>query len=141
MSARGLATGVGRHDRERGAAVVEFVMISVLLVFLLFAVLQVAAVFYVRNVIAAAASDAARYAASAGADPARGGTRANDLISTGLSAGVSAQVPCSGTVSTDARSGLAVVQVSCTGKIRSLLLPLAAFTSIHVVAHSLQESP
>jgi hypothetical protein len=54
---------------ERGAAVVDFVLMSVLLVMLLFAVLQVAVYFYARNVVAASAADAARYAAAEGVDP------------------------------------------------------------------------
>lgn len=114
-------------------------MVSVLLVFLLFAVIQVAAVFYVRNVIAASAADGARYGSAAGSDPGQGAVRANYLITTGLSGRMSAQVPCRTSTGTDARSGLSVVEVTCSGRIRSLLLPLAAFTSIHVVAHSLQE--
>ena len=56
---------------DGGAAVAEFVMISVLLVFLLFAVVQVAVLFYVRNVVAASAADGARYAASSNVDRGR----------------------------------------------------------------------
>ena len=54
----------GRLGRDRGAAIAEFVMISVLLIFLLFAVLQVAILLYVRTIVAASAADGARYAAS-----------------------------------------------------------------------------
>ena len=74
----------GRTTRQfdGGAAVIEFVMMSVLLVFLLFAVLQVAVYFYARNIVAASAADAARYAANAGVDPASGGPRADALIRT-----------------------------------------------------------
>ena len=46
-----------RRRADDGAAVVDFVLISTLLVFLLFAVLQVAVYFYARNVVAASAAD------------------------------------------------------------------------------------
>ncbi len=126
---------------DRGAAVVEFVMITILLVFLLFAVLQIAAVFYVRNVVEASAADGARYAAVAGAQPQDGSARASGLIATGLSGRLGAQVPCTAAAQQDAQSGLAVVEVQCSGRIRSILLPFAALSSIHVTAHSLQEAP
>ena len=116
-------------------------MITVLLVFLLFAVIQVAAVFYVRNVVAASAADGARFGAAAGAQPDAGSARASRLISSGLSSAMSRQVPCSSVVERDGGSGLSVVKVECTGRIRSILLPFAALTTIHVVAHSLQEQP
>ena len=58
-------------------------MISVLLVFLFFSVLQVAVFCYVRNVVAASPVDGARFAAAAGVDYARGGFRASDLVGKG----------------------------------------------------------
>lgn len=126
---------------ESGAAVIEFVMISVLMVLLLFAVLQVAAVFYVRNIVAASAADAARYASASGVDAAAGGDRANGSISNALSRSVSAHVPCVSRDDTDAVSGLRVVRVECTGRIGSLLLPAGAFVRIDVVARSIREGP
>jgi hypothetical protein len=54
----------------------------------LFAVLQVAVFFYVRNVVAASAADGARFAAAAGVDYARGGFRASDLVGKGLTEAV-----------------------------------------------------
>jgi Flp pilus assembly protein TadG len=71
---------VGGSGRDRGAAVAEFAMISVLLVFLLFSVLQVAVYCYVRNVVAASPADGARFAAAASVDYVRGGFRASDLV-------------------------------------------------------------
>ena len=57
---------------DQGAAVIEFVMMIVLLVLVLFGVLQVAVYCYARNIVAAAAADGARYAASLGVDPGAG---------------------------------------------------------------------
>lgn len=67
-----------RH--ERGAAVVDFVLIMVLLIPIVLGVLQVGLVMHVRNTLAAAASEGARTAAAIDADPADGADRARRLI-------------------------------------------------------------
>jgi Flp pilus assembly protein TadG len=103
---------VRAHD-DRGASVVEFVMMSVLLVFLLFGVLQVGLYVYARNIVAAAAADGARYGANQGADVTAGAARATDLISTGLNRDDANRIPCAGTTRTDASSGLQVATVHC----------------------------
>ena len=46
-----------RRQRQRGAAVVDFVLVLVLIVPLFLGVLQVALVLFVRNTVTAAASD------------------------------------------------------------------------------------
>ena len=63
-------------DRERGAAVVEFVLVMVLLVPLVLGIAQVALVLHVRNTLSAAASDGARASAPLEASPADGARRA-----------------------------------------------------------------
>jgi Flp pilus assembly protein TadG len=120
---------------------VEFVLMSVLLIFLLFAVLQVALFFYARNVVAAAAADAARYAANAGADPGSGTPRAAGLIAGGLSSDVAAAVPCTSAASSDRASGLATVTVHCRGRMSLLFLPLQLPLTIDVQSSVLQEAP
>ncbi|CAM3362729.1 TadE family protein [Nocardioides dubius] len=55
------------RDAERGNAVVEFVLITVILVPLVLGVVQVALVLHVRNTLTAAASEGARHAARADA--------------------------------------------------------------------------
>ncbi len=62
-------------DGERGSAVVDFVMVSLLIVALLLAVLQVAVYVHVRNVVTASAQEGARYAANADVDSAVGAAR------------------------------------------------------------------
>ncbi len=114
-------------------------MITVLLVFLLFAVLQVAVLCYVRSVTASAAADGARYAANADVESAAGAGRAAQLIRQGLGTSMANQLPCQARTDRDAATGLAVAQVSCTGRIRSLLMPLGAFVSIDVTARSLKD--
>ena len=46
-----------RPSGDRGSAIVEFSLITVLLLMLLFVVLQVAALYYVRSVAGASAAD------------------------------------------------------------------------------------
>lgn len=65
---------------ERGAAVVDFVLVLVVLVPMLLAVLQVSLVLLVRNTLTAAASDGARYAATVGRGPADGEARTREQI-------------------------------------------------------------
>jgi Flp pilus assembly protein TadG len=62
-------------SRQRGSAVVDFVLVLLLLVPLVAGVLQIALVLYVRNTLASAASEGARYAATFGHDGADGVAR------------------------------------------------------------------
>lgn len=66
--------------RERGAAVVDFVLVMAVLVPMVLAVLQVSLVLLVRNTLTAAASDGARYAATIGRGPADGEARTREQI-------------------------------------------------------------
>lgn len=135
--------GTGKRARaagdDAGAAVVDFVMMSVLLLMLLFAVLQVAVYFYARNVAAASVADAARYAASEGVDPAAGGARAHALIERGLDSRDASGLRCTGTPGRDAASGLAVTIVQCHGRIRLLFSPLGLPLAIDVTSSVLRE--
>lgn len=114
-------------------------MISLLLVTLLFAVLQVAIYFYARNIAAASAADAARYAATEGVAPREGGARASRLIHQGLDEVDAAGIRCTGAPGKDAASGLAVSTVHCRGRIRLLFLPLEMPLTIDVRSSVLQE--
>ena len=114
-------------------------LISILLLMLLFAVLQVAIYFYARNVTAAAAADAARYAAAQGVEPSAGGARASELIRAGLDDADASAIHCVGTPGRDAVSGLAITTVHCTGRLRLLFLPLGAPLTIDVTSSVLRE--
>jgi Flp pilus assembly protein TadG len=63
---------VARRSRERGAAVVDFVLVLVVLVPVFLGILQVALVLFVRNTLTAAASEGARYAATLDRSPEEG---------------------------------------------------------------------
>lgn len=70
--------------RERGAAVVDFVLVLVVLVPLVLGILQVALVMQVRNTLAAAASEGARVAATADRGPADGAATTREQIGTAI---------------------------------------------------------
>lgn len=69
---------------EEGSASVEFTLVSILLVFLSLAVIQVALVLHVRNTVADAAAEGARWAALADSDLTSGRTRTAELIETAV---------------------------------------------------------
>jgi Flp pilus assembly protein TadG len=129
-----------RRERDGGAAVVEFVLISVLLVLLLFGVLQVGVYFYVRNIVSASAADAARYAAASGVSPAAGGRRAQQLIADALGDGQAHRIRCRGTAGTDADSGLPVTTVHCVGRVHALLVSIPLPMTIDLTSSALKES-
>ncbi|TCO26559.1 TadE-like protein [Kribbella steppae] len=65
---------------ERGSAVVDFVLVSMLVVPLFLGILQVGLYLYVRNTIVAAASEGAHYAAVLNREPADGEARTRELV-------------------------------------------------------------
>jgi hypothetical protein len=112
-----------RPRGDRGSSVVEFVLLSVLLITLLFVVLQIAVWFYARNIVASAAADGARYAATAGGTSGTGSGRAHGLIDDGLSAHAASAIPCTDSLAVDAASGLPTASVHCRGRLKMVLLP------------------
>jgi Flp pilus assembly protein TadG len=69
---------------DRGAAVVDFVLVVIVLVPLFLGILQVALVLHVRNTLVAAASEGARYAATVDRPPEAGAARTREQISGAL---------------------------------------------------------
>jgi Flp pilus assembly protein TadG len=129
-----------RRASDAGAAVVEFVLISVLLVLLLFGVLQVGVYFYARNIVSASAADAARYAASAGVSPSAGAARAEMLIAHGLGSAQATAIRCTSGPGTDPQSGLPVATVRCTGHVRALLVAVDLPLRVDFTASALKET-
>jgi Flp pilus assembly protein TadG len=132
-----VARAAGRADR--GGAVVDFVLVSVLLVLLLFGVLQVAVYFYARNIVAASTADAARFAATAGTPASAGVARAHALMSAGLSASVTRAVRCTAAADRDGASGLPVTTVHCAGRMRAFLLPVFLPLTLDATSSALTE--
>ena len=69
-----------RARDERGSAVVDFVLVSTILVPLFLGILQVGLFLYVRNTMTAAASEGAHYAAVLNRAPTDGAARTRELI-------------------------------------------------------------
>ncbi|HEY9350262.1 MAG TPA: TadE family protein [Acidothermales bacterium] len=120
---------------ERGAAVVEFTLVSVVLVGLFLAILQLGLVLHVRNTLIACAAEGARYAANADRDLADGEARTAALIAESLSSrfgeGVASRYVSAGSVQ------LVEIEVSTT-------LPLFGWLGVDrgltVTGHAVEES-
>ncbi len=74
-----------RRRDARGSAVVDFVLVLVVLIPVVLGILQVALVLLVRNTLASAASEGARYAATLDRGPADGAARTRSQITGALS--------------------------------------------------------
>lgn len=70
---------------ESGAAVVEFTLVTIVLVTLFLAILQLGLVLHVRNTMVASLAEGARYAANADRGLGDGEIRARELIGEALS--------------------------------------------------------
>lgn len=125
----------GRHP-QRGAAVVDFVLVLVLLVPVFLGVLQLGLVLYVRNTVTAAASEGARYAATLDRDPGDGAGRTRSQIH-GVLAGRYARGVSAHEVTIDGAPG---VEVTVHVVVPALGLGGPA-VSFDVSGHAIDERP
>ncbi|MDQ6874952.1 MAG: pilus assembly protein [Actinomycetota bacterium] len=125
---------------DRGSAIVEFALVSILLVMLLLAVLQVGIYLHVRNVVAASAAEGARYGANADVGVAGAGPRATDLIRRSLGGRSAAALPCASTQQAGA-GGSTLVAVRCRGALPVIFAPIGRLLPLDVTARALQEGP
>src|SRR3954463_16059676 len=109
-------------NTDDGAAVVDFVLVSVLLVSLFLLVFQVGVVLHVRNVLVASAAEGARYGANADRSPAEGADRAQKVIADALGRRIPDSMPCVPVEGEDL-DGQAVVDVRCSGPMPIVFLP------------------
>jgi Flp pilus assembly protein TadG len=119
--------------RDRGSAIVEFVLVAPLLVAVAVAVLEFALVLHVRATLTAAAADGARAASLAGADPASGVRRARLLLADNL-AGSVVRTVTAGRVVLEGRAVM-VVRIEAGLPFAGLLGPAV----LAVEGHSLRE--
>lgn len=121
-------------DGERGSAVAEFVMVSVLVLALFLGVVQVAFALHVRALTIDAAAEGARLAARADRSPEDGVARTRELITASLSASYADDV----VATTTQRAGLPVVEVTVRAPLPvvGLLGPSGTMT---VSGHALAE--
>lgn len=126
-----------RRGGDAGAAVVDFVLVSVLVLALFLLVLQVGLVLHVRNVVTAAAAEGARYGAAADRTPEEGAARAQRAIGEGLGGRVSRAIRCtSGVVGVQ---GVPTVEITCRGAAPVVFLP-SPVVRLTVRGHALEES-
>lgn len=113
-------------------------MVSVLVVALVLAVIQVAVFLHARNVVAASAAEGARYGANAGVDARAAAPRAEQVARSALGGRVSAGLSCtSGEIA--GLDGLRLVQVTCRAPGPLVLGWLEQVLDISVRARSVKE--
>lgn len=126
-------------EGERGSAVVDFVMVSMLIVMLLLAVLQVAVYVHVRNVVTASAQEGARYAANADVESTVGAARTVEVVARATSEQTAGGLTCSSGEEVDA-SGLTLVVVRCSGSVPALLASLGNLLPLEVTGRAVKEA-
>jgi Flp pilus assembly protein TadG len=121
---------------ERGAAVVDFVLVLVVVLPLFLGILQVALVLHVRNTLTAAASEGARYAATADRPAAAGAARTRQQIAGALAARFARQV----TARPATVRGAPGVEVDVTAEVPPLGIWGPA-VRLDVSGHAVEEEP
>ena len=121
---------------QRGSGAVDVVLVLLLLVPLVLGVLQLALVLYVRNTLAAAASEGARYAATYGLQPAEGARRARQQIDAVSSGSYVRDVTAAAT----SIHGAPAVDVTVTARVPPLGL-FGPAVGVTVVGHAIREEP
>jgi len=125
---------VTRRYDERGAAVVDFVLVLMVLVPLLLGLLQVGLVLHVRNTLTAAASEGARYAATVDRGPSEGAARTRQQIGEALAGRFARQVSAREVV----LDGVPGVQVDVRAEVPPLGLWGPA-VQLHLTGHAVEE--
>ncbi|MGY1807670.1 TadE/TadG family type IV pilus assembly protein [Blastococcus sp. SYSU D00669] len=127
-------------DNERGSAVVDVVLVSLLVLALLLAVLQVAVYVHVRNVVTASAQEGARYAANADVDSAFGAARTVEVVARATSVQTAEGLRCTSGEEVDA-TGLTLVVVRCSGSVPTLFAALGNVLPLEVTGRAVKEVP
>lgn len=120
---------------ETGSAVVEFALVTPMLLVLLLGVLQIALALHVRATLTAAAAEGARVAALSGSSLDAGVARTRSVLATSLAGGALAGVRASRAV----ESGVRVVEVTVSGTLP--LMGMLGPTALQVTGHAVQEGP
>lgn len=125
-----------RGAGESGAAVVDFVMVTAVVVPLVMGVIQLGLVLHVRNTLTAAASEGARFAATADHTAADGADRARAVVVDVLAGRYADNVTAAPTTV----NGLAGVRVRIEADVPALGLG-GPSVAVSVVGHAVEEQP
>jgi len=124
-----------RNAGDDGSAVVEFVLVSIIVVVLLLAVMQLAMALHIRNTLISAAGEGARFAAAADRTPAEGAIHTEQLIRQSLPDSYAENV----TARYAAVSGVQTVEVEVVAD-----LPVFGWVglgdTLRVTGHAMEES-
>jgi len=115
--------------------VVDFVLVVLVLVPLVLGILQVALTLFVRNTLAAAASDGARYAATADRGPADGVARTRSQVEGAVSGRFARDVSATRVV----RDGQPMIEVTVRASVPALGLG-GPGVDLVVTAHAIEET-
>ena len=118
---------------------VEFTLVSVLLVALFLMILQVGLVLHTRNVLISAAQEGARFAANADRTPAEGASRTTAAISGSLGPDLAARMTVTVLPLSTTAAGAPVVGIAVRGPLPFVFAPVGQLT-IEVQGHALEES-
>jgi Flp pilus assembly protein TadG len=122
--------------RQRGSAVVDFVLVLLVLVPLVLGILQVALVLYVRNTLTSAASEGARYAATLGHTDADGILRTRSQLHGVISDDYAQDITARPTT----LDGAPAVEITVRARVPALGLWGPAVT-LSVTGHAVREAP
>lgn len=131
------AAAADRRGGERGAAVVEFTLVAVLLVFLFLLVMQVGLVLHARNLLVSAAQDGARFAANADRTAEDGVTRTRESVAGSLGPELASRMVIT-PLPTGDTGGLPVVGIRVSGPLPFVFAPVGPLR-ITVEGHALDE--
>jgi Flp pilus assembly protein TadG len=127
-----------RAREDRGAAVVEFTLVSILLVFLFLAIMQVGLVLHARNVMVSAAQEGARFAANADRTADDGVARTEQALRGSLGSDLVARTAVTPLRPRSTPSGARVVGIQVSGPLPFLFVPVGPLR-ITVQGHALDE--
>ena len=114
-------------------------MVSLLIVALLLAVLQVAVYVHVRNVVTASAQEGARYGANADVPSVEGAARTVEIVARATSVTTAEGLSCTAGEEVDS-SGLTLVVVRCSGSVPTLLAGLGNLLPLEVTGRAIKET-
>ena len=128
-----------RPAADTGSAVVDFVLVSALLLVVFLAVAQLGVVLHVRDVLVAAAAEGARHGANADRTPEEGVERTRQVVAEALSPERAADLEVSARAPLTPE-GLATLEIEVTTPLPVVFLPVGPLR-LTVRGHALQEGP